>query len=113
MLINPNTVPLDEQIQQLAERLNETISQESARVTATGSRENCWVVRITAKYDYNWYNVEHVDISTPGIVPVPIAATAAPAVNLAESFTAQGTLTPGVYAVMWRVGESNVINVEL
>ena len=112
MLINPNIMPLDEQIQQLGERLSESINQESARVTAAGSRDNCWVVRITGKYDYNWYNVEHVDISTPGVVPVPIAATAVPAVNVAESFTAQGNVSPGVYAIMWRVGEANVIDIE-
>jgi hypothetical protein len=48
-----------------------------------------------------------VEIGDAGTVPTEIGQQMQ-AVNLAESFTEQGTLSAGTYAAMFRVGNKNV-----
>ncbi len=95
---------------QLLERLSRQGSQgtdEIAVVMSPGSRTAAWAVKIKSNSSYNIYNVVAVIISVPGFAPSEIGQQIE-AVNLAESFTQQGTLPAGTYAVMSRVGDKNV-----
>ncbi len=80
---------------------------EIAMVTSPGARTAAWAVKVKSLSSYNVYNVIAVVIHEPGAVPSEIGQQIQ-AVNLAEPFTQQGTLTVGTYAVMSRVGDKNV-----
>ncbi len=95
---------------QLLERLSRQGSQgteEIAVVMSPGARTAAWAVKVKSNSSYNFYNVVAVIISAPGLTPSEIGQQVT-AVNLAESFTQQGTLQAGTYAVMSRVGDKNV-----
>ncbi len=95
---------------QVLERLTRRGSQgteEVAVVTSPGARTAAWAVKIKSNSSYNIYNVITVIITAPGLEPSEIGQQVE-AVNLAESFTQQGTLPAGTYAVMSRVGDKNV-----
>ena len=95
---------------QLLERLSREGSQgteEIAVVMSPGARTAAWAVKVKSNSSYNVYNVISVIISVPGLAPSEIGQEVK-AVNLAESFTQQGTLSTGTYAVMSRVGDKNV-----
>ncbi len=96
--------------QQVLDRLCRTGSQgigEVAIVTSPGARATAWAVKVKSNSSYNVYNVVAVVINDAGSVPTEIGQQMQ-AVNLAESFTQQGTLSVGTYAVMSRVGDKNV-----
>lgn len=96
--------------QQVLERLSREGSPgigEIAVVTSPGARTAAWAVKVKSNSSYNVYNVIAVIIKPPGLVPDEIGQQVQ-AVNLAESFTQQGTLSAGTYAVMSRVGDKNV-----
>jgi len=80
---------------------------EVSVVTSPGARAAAWAVKIKNLFAYNVYNVCAVEIGQPGSLPVEIGQQMQ-AVNLAESFLDQGTLSAGTYAVMSRVGDKNV-----
>ena len=95
---------------QLLERLSRQGSQgtdEIAVVMSPGARTAAWAVKVKSNSSYNIYNVVAVIISVPGLAPSEIGQQVE-AVNLAESFTQQGTLSAGTCAVMSRVGDKNV-----
>ncbi len=97
---------------QLLEQLSRRGSQgtdEVAVVMSPGTRTAAWAVEVKSKSSYNVYNVIAVVISAPGLAPSEIGQEVK-AVNLAESFTQQGTLPSGTYAVMSRVGDNNVFH---
>ena len=99
---------------QLLGRLSREGSQgtdEVAVVMSPGARTAAWAVKIKSNSSYNVYDVVTVMISVPGLVPSEIGQQVK-AVNLAESFTQQGTLPEGTYAVMSRVGDKNVFRAE-
>ena len=99
---------------QLLERLSREGSQgtdEVAVVMSPGGRTTAWAVKVKSNASYNVYNVVTVMISVPGLAPSEIGQQVE-AVNLAESFTQQGTLPEGTYAVMSRVGDKNVFYAE-
>ncbi|KPL25548.1 MAG: hypothetical protein AMJ75_00660 [Phycisphaerae bacterium SM1_79] len=99
---------------QLLERLaREGLQKERevSIVTSPGARESGWAVKVKSHSSYNVYNVITVEIGSPGSVPVEIGQQMQ-AVNLAESFLQEGTLSAGIYAVMLRVGDKNVFYVE-
>jgi len=75
-------------------------------VTSPGARAAAWAVKVKSLSSYNVYNVIAVVIHNVG-VPSEIGQQMQ-AVNLAESFTQQGTLPAGTYAVMTRVGDKNI-----
>jgi len=79
---------------------------EIAIVTSPGARTAAWAVKVKSNLSYNVYNVIAVVINDAGSIPTEIGQQVQ-AVNLAESFTQQGTLTAGTYAVMVRVGDKN------
>ncbi len=95
---------------QLLERLSRQGSQGTDEITVVmspGARTAAWAVKVKSNSSYNFYNVVAVIISVPGLTPSEIGQQVK-AVNLAESFTQQGTLQAGTYAVMSRVGDKNV-----
>jgi len=95
---------------QLLERLSRQGSPataEPAVVTSPGARAAAWTVKVKSNESFNLYNVVVVAIGGIGVEPEEIGGQMQ-AYNLAESFTQQGTLAAGTYAVMSRVGASNV-----
>jgi len=86
-------------------------TREVSIVTSPGSRESGWAVKVKSHSSYNVYNVIAVEIGGAGSLPVEIGQQMQ-AVNLAESFLQQGTLSAGTYAVMLRVGAKNVFYAE-
>jgi hypothetical protein len=81
--------------------------QDVSTVASPGARAAAWAVKIKGHSSYNVYNVIAVVIGAAGSVPVEIGQQTQ-AVNLAESFQAEGTLAAGTFAVMSRVGNKNV-----
>ncbi len=100
--------------QQILERLSRKGSEqteEKSVVTSPGARAAAWAVKVKSNSSYNFYNVIAVVIGDAGSIPVEIGGQTQ-AVNLAESFQQQGTLSAGTYAVMFRVGDKNVFHVK-
>ena len=100
--------------QQVLERLARGGSQETSEiaiVTSPGARTAAWAVKVKSNSSYNVYNVIAVVIGDAGSQPTEIGQQMQ-AVNLAESFTQQGTLPTDTYAVMFIVGAKNVFHVE-
>ena len=103
---------LQEQVARLRRREGKGIPDESALVTATGAAPAAWTVEVVGNVEKNLYTVRQVKILSVGVPPVTISGSETQAFNLAESFLTAGQLTAGTYAVMWRVGDRNVIQVE-
>lgn len=103
---------MTDQQQLLAElaRAGSENRQENSLVISPGARVGAWAVKVKSRVDYNVYRVRAVVIGDPGSMPVEIGDEME-AVNLAESFLAQGTLVAGKYALMCRAGEKNVFHV--
>ena len=100
--------------QQVLERLCRESSEginEIAIVTSPGARTAAWAVKVKSNLSYNIYNIVAVVIGEAGSVPDEIGQQMQ-AVNLAESFTQQGTLPADTYAVMFRVGDRKVFYAE-
>ncbi len=97
-------------LERLARKGSEQI-QEVSVVTSPGARTAGWAVKVKSNSSYNFYNVIAVVIGDAGSIPVEIGGQTQ-AVNLAESFQQQGTLSAGTYAVMFRVGDKNVFHVK-
>jgi hypothetical protein len=86
-------------------------TNEIAVVTSPGARTAAWTIKVKSHSSYNIYNVIAIVIGNPGSEPSEIGQQMQ-AVNLAESFTEQGTLPPDSYAIMVRVGGKNVFYAE-
>lgn len=97
-------------LERLARKGSEQI-QEVSVVTSPGARTAGWAVKVKSNSSYNFYNVIAVVIGDAGSIPVEIGQQML-AVNSAESFQQQGTLSAGTYAVMFRVGDKNVFHVK-
>ena len=100
--------------QQMLDRLCREGSQgagEITVVTSPGARTAAWAVKVKSNSSYNIYNVIAIVIGDAGSEPAEIGQQMQ-AVNLAESFTQQGTLPADTYAVMVRVGGKNVFYAE-
>jgi hypothetical protein len=87
--------------------MNTEALQEVSVVTSPGARAAAWSIKVKSLVSYNVYNVCAVQIGQPSSLPVEIGQQMQ-AVNLAESFSQQGTLPADTYAVMSRVGDKNV-----
>ena len=81
--------------------------RENSAVVSPGARIPARAVTVKNRVAYNVYRVRAVVLGNPGAVPIEIGEQME-AVNLAESFLNEGTLAPGAYAVISRVGEKNV-----
>jgi hypothetical protein len=110
MVSGENIVDGQQILERLARQGSEQI-QEISVVTSPGARTAAWAVKVKSNSSYNFYNVVAVVIGDAGSIPVEIGQQTL-AVNLAESFQQQGTLSAGTYAVMFRVGDKNVFHVK-
>ncbi len=110
MVSGANIVDSQQVLERLARQGSEQI-QEISVVTSPGARTAAWAVKVKSNSSYNFYNVVAVVIGDAGSIPVEIGQQSL-AVNLAESFQQQGTLSAGTYAVMFRVGDKNVFHVK-
>jgi len=108
MVSGANIVDGQQVLERLARQGSEQI-QEISVVTSPGARTAAWAVKVKSNSSYNFYNVVAVVIGDAGSIPVEIGQQTL-AVNLAESFQQQGTLSAGTYAVMFRVGDKNVFH---
>ncbi len=95
--------------QRLLERLGrgdlEDATEDSV-VASSGAKVGGWPVEVKSNSSYNVYNVRAVTLGAAGDEPTEIADQMQ-AFNLAESFTATGSLAAGTYVVMMRVGAKN------
>jgi len=109
VLIMSNQINDLESQQELARLLRNSPAkaQEVSVVTSPGARVTTWAAVVKSNYSYNFYNVETVEIISPGFEPTESGDTIQ-AFNLAESFTQPGILPAGTYIVMSRVGNKNV-----
>ena len=110
MVSGENIVDGQQILERLARQGSEQI-QEISVVTSPGARTAAWAVKVKSNSSYNFYNVVAVVIGDAGSIPVEIGGQML-AVNLAESFQQEGTLSAGTYAVMSRVGDKNVFHVK-
>lgn len=85
--------------------------REISVVTSPGARQSAWAIKVKSNSSYNVYNVVVIEIGQAGSEPAEIGAQMQ-AINLAESFTQQGSLPAGTYTVMFRVADKNVFYVE-
>jgi len=83
--------------------------QEVATVASPGARAAAWAIKVKSLASYNVYNVVAVVIGEPGSLPMEIGQQVQ-AVNMAESFLQQGTLSAGAHAIMFRVADRNVFH---
>ncbi len=80
--------------------------RETSFVVGAGSLTGAWPITIKSRVSYNVYRVRAVIIGETGVIPLEIGSEME-AVNLAESFRADGALAAGTYALMFRTGEKN------
>ncbi len=85
-------------------------AREISVVISPGARAAAWTIKVKSLASYNIYNVRTVVIGDAGSSPTEIGQETQ-AVNLAESFSTEGQLSAGTYAIMFRVGEKNVFHV--
>jgi hypothetical protein len=76
-------------------------------VVSPGAKVTGWAIKIKSHVAYNVYSVRVIVMSVPGSMPFELGEQME-AVNLAESFLSQGTVSAGKCAIMCRVGETNV-----
>lgn len=101
--------------QQVLERLGRHSSQgmqEISIVASPGARVSAWAVKVKSNSSYNVYNVRMVVIGDAGSEPDEIGQQLQ-AFNLAESFTGQGQLSAGIYAIMFKIGDKNAFYVKV
>ena len=102
-----------QELERLARRGSESrcTSGETSVVASPGARATAWAVKVKSNSSHNVYSVRAVQIGDPGSLPVELGQEVN-AVNLAESFLDQGTLSAGTYVLMCRVGDKNVFYAE-
>jgi hypothetical protein len=99
------------QQQQFVERLLRESPglNESAFVSSTGGKTIGFVAKVISKYDYNYYNVKAVEVDIVGTLPT-IVGNQVIAVNVAESFTAQGMLPAGSFVIIFKIADLYVFH---
>jgi hypothetical protein len=95
-----------QELGRMVRRFEQGPSEVSA-VTSPGARTSAWAIKVKSLVEYNVYEVCTVIVGPAGTLPVEIGSEIE-AVNLAESFMADGGLPAGTYAVMSKVGEKYV-----
>lgn len=91
--------------QVLAELAREGIAnrQETSSLVSPGVGAGPWAVKVLAHVEYNLYTVRRVIIEDVNTNPTEVGEPME-AFNLAEPFTATGTLAPGTHAILHRLG---------
>jgi len=81
--------------------------QEVSVVSSPGTKAITFAAKVKGLSCYNIYNISMVELNSPGSEPTEVGSQMQ-AVNLAESFTANGQLTAGIFVAVLRVGEKNI-----
>lgn len=81
--------------------------KETSFVVSPEAAVRPWLIKVKSHIERNVYSVRAVVVGETGTVPSEIGAEVE-ATNMAESFLADGTLSAGAYAIMFRAGEKNV-----
>lgn len=89
------------------------LSREPDRLTETsiinspGSNTSAWLARILENISYNIYDVVNVVPGEAGIEPI-LMDLHSQAINIAEPFDEQGTLSIGTNVIIFRLGNKYV-----
>ena len=105
-------IDLQEKLERLSRLEGQGLKDEPTMTRAPGSMVPAWAIKVVGNVEYNVYNVRQVSIAAAGAPPIVIGGSETQAVNLAESFTAGGSVAAGTYAIMWRAGDKNVFYVK-
>ena len=105
-------IDLQEKLERLSRLEGQGLKDEPALIRAPGAMVPAWTIKVISNVEYNVYNVRQVSIAAAGVPPIVISGSDTQAVNLAESFTAAGSVSEGTYAIMWRAGDKNVFYVK-
>ena len=100
--------------EQMLSRLSRQPSErtvDSTIITSPGASTQIWTVKVKSNSSYNIYNVINIKINEAGTEPTEIGQQVQ-AINLAESFDQQGSLSAGTYVVISRIGNKNVFYAE-
>jgi hypothetical protein len=81
--------------------------KEASLVVSGAAGSPAWPVTIRSHVAWNVYRVRAVALGEAGSVPIEIGQEIE-ATNLAESFTSEGALPAGTFALLFRAGERNV-----
>ncbi len=81
--------------------------KENAILSSPGTGTQAFAVKIQSNSSYNLYNVINVIFGEPGSEPV-VMGMDTQAINLAEPFDQQGTLSTGTYVIIFRLGTKYV-----
>jgi hypothetical protein len=85
--------------------------KETTILNSPGSVVAVYAAKIQENYSYNVYNVIKTVIGEPGSEPVSMGEDVQ-ALNLAESFSQQGTLASDTYVIIFRIGNRYVFYAE-
>ena len=83
--------------------------KEASLVVSGGAGSPAWPVTVKSHVAWNVYRVRMVALGEAGSVPIEIGHEIE-ATNLSESFTGEGALPPGTFALLFRAGERNVFH---
>jgi hypothetical protein len=100
-----NITESEQELARLARGRREVLDETVLR--SSGATVSCLACVIEGNLSYNFYKVRAVEVGQAGSLPVEIGEQMQ-AVNLAESFLAQGQLANGIFVIIHRVGDKNV-----
>ena len=83
--------------------------KETAIISSPGSNTSAWLARIQQNVSYNIYDVINVVFEEPGSEPFELGMQAQ-AINIAEPFDEQGTLSEGTNVIIFRLGNNYVFH---
>ncbi len=81
--------------------------QDTSIISSPGANTFACLARIQELVSYNIYNVINVVLEEPGSEPVSMGLQTQ-AINIAEPFGEQGTLSIGTYVIIFRLGNKYV-----
>ena len=105
-------IDLQEELARLSRAPALQLKNEHIIVAASGTAPAAWSIEVVENVEYNLYEVRQVCIGAPGESPAALGGSTTQAFNIAESFISAGSISAGTFAVMWRIGDKNVFQVE-
>ncbi len=81
--------------------------QDTSIISSLGANTSAYLARIQENVSYNIYNVINVVPGEPGSEPVEMGLQTQ-AINIAETFGEQGTLSIGTYVIIFRLGNKYI-----
>lgn len=81
--------------------------KETTIISSPGANTSAWLAKIQENVSYNVYDVINVVTGEPGSEPVAMGLQMQ-AINIAEPFDEQGTLSIGTYVIIFQLGNKYV-----